>query len=59
MEERYEFEFYVMGTLGLKAGIRAEISLSLITKSVAYVAVTAEAGAYVKLWGYFLSLIHI
>ncbi|MCQ4838853.1 InlB B-repeat-containing protein [Neglectibacter timonensis] len=53
VEERYEFEFYVMGTLGLKAGIRAEISLSLITKSVAYVAVTAEAGAYVKLWGYF------
>ena len=33
VEERYEFEFYVMGTLGLKAGIRAEISLSLITKT--------------------------
>ena len=51
--EKYTFEFYVMGTLGLRAGIRAEVSLSLITKGVGYISVTAEVGAYTKLYGYF------
>lgn len=53
VDERYVFEFYVMGTMGLRAGILVEVGVSLITKSVAYVGVSAEAGAYIQLWGFF------
>ncbi len=53
VDERYVFEFYVMGTMGLRAGILVEVGVSLITKSVAYVGVSAEVGAYVQLWGFF------
>lgn len=53
VEEHWEFEFYVMGTMGLRAGIRAGISVGLISTKLASVGFAAEAGAYVRVWGYF------
>ena len=53
MEEHWEFEFYVMGTMGLRAGIKAGISVGLISTKIASVGFAAEAGAYVRVWGYF------
>lgn len=53
VEEHWEFEFYVMGTMGLRAGIRAGISVGLFSTELASVGFSAEAGAYVRVWGYF------
>ncbi len=53
VEEHWEFEFYVMGTMGLRAGIRAGISVGLLSTKLASVGFAAEAGAYVRVWGYF------
>ena len=51
--EEYELEVYVMGMLGLRAGLRLELAASLIHKKVAGVGVSAEVGAYIELYGYF------
>jgi uncharacterized repeat protein (TIGR02543 family) len=53
VEEHYEFTFYVMGTMGLKAGIIAEIKVGLFSTKVASVGFSAEAGVYSRVWGYF------
>ena len=53
VEEHYEFTFYVMGTMGLKAGIIAEIKVGLFTTKAASVGFSAEAGVYTRVWGYF------
>lgn len=49
----YNFDLYVMGTLGLRAGIRLTVYTGLFSKKVACIGVTAEAGAYIQMWGYF------
>lgn len=53
VEEQYQFEFYVMGTLGVRAGIKAEIKVGLLSTKLASVGFAAEVGAYVRLWGFF------
>lgn len=53
VEEQYEFTFYVMGTLGLRAGIQAEAKICLFTEKFASAGFSAEAGAYIKMYGYF------
>lgn len=57
-EETYEFSFYVMGTLGLRAGIEAKIKVGLISTKLASVGFSAECGAYVRLWGFFYYELH-
>ena len=52
-EESYQFCFYAMGRIGLKAGVEMTFGLSVISEDLAAVGVSAEAGAYVKLYGYF------
>ncbi|MFC3788699.1 InlB B-repeat-containing protein [Paenibacillus sp. GCM10012307] len=49
----YNFYFYVMGTLGLKAGIRLELAAGLFHIELDSVGITAEGGAYLQLYGYF------
>ena len=51
--EQYELEVYVLGMLGLRAGLRIDLAASLIHKKVAGVGISAEAGAYIELYGYF------
>ncbi len=53
VEEQYEFTFYVMGTLGLRAGIKAEAKICLFSDKFASAGFAAEAGAYIRMWGYF------
>ncbi|MBQ9967476.1 MAG: S-layer homology domain-containing protein [Oscillospiraceae bacterium] len=54
IDEQFAFRFYVMGKLGVKAGIKAKIFVGLGSGKVASVGLTAEVGPYVKLWGLFL-----
>ena len=49
----YEFIFYVMGTLGIKAGVEFEIAVGLISLKLDSIGITAEVGAYAQLWGFF------
>lgn len=53
VEEHYEFTFYVMGTMGLRAGIKAEIYVALFSSEFASVGFSAEVGAYIRIYGYF------
>ncbi len=53
VEEHYEFTFYVMGTMGLRAGIKAEIYVALFSVEFASVGFSAEVGAYIRIYGYF------
>lgn len=52
-EEKYEFTFYVVGVLAVRAGIELEIGLGLFALDFASIGLSAEVGAYVRLWGYF------
>ena len=52
-KSNYQFDLYVMGTLGLRAGIRLTVYAGLFSKKVASIGIMAEAGAYVQMWGYF------
>lgn len=54
IDERFGFQFYVMGTLGLKAGIKADIAFGLLSTSLASIGANVEFGAYLKLYGYFI-----
>ncbi len=54
IDEKFNFQFYVMGTLGLKAGVKAEIAFGLLSTSIASIGANVEFGAYLKLYGYFL-----
>ena len=43
-----------MGTLGVKAGVKAEIAFGILSTDLASVGANVEFGAYVKLYGYFI-----
>ncbi len=54
IDERFAFQFYVMGTLGIKAGIKAEIAFGLLSTDIASIGANVEFGVYLKLYGYFI-----
>lgn len=54
IDGRFDFQFYVMGTLGVRAGVKAEIAFGLLSTSIASVGTNVEFGVYVKLHGYFI-----
>lgn len=54
LDEKFAFQFYVMGELGLKMGIEAEIAVGVISTKIGSIGVTAEFGPYVEMWGYFI-----
>ncbi len=49
----YQFTFYVMGTLGLRAGINLELKAGIGSVDLNSIGLSIEPGAYVNLWGYF------
>jgi len=49
----YQFDLYVMGTLGMRAGVRAKVLMGLFSTKLDGIGLQIEAGAYVRLWGYF------
>lgn len=54
LDERFAFQFYVMGRLGLKAGVRAEFYVGIGTGDLASVGIYAELGPYAKIYGFFI-----
>ena len=54
LDEKFAFQFYVMGQLGLKMGVEAEICAGIISTKIGSIGFTAEFGPYVKMWGYFV-----
>ena len=58
LEETYQFSFYTMGRLAVKAGIEFEFKVGLFSTDLDSVGFRAEAGAYTKLWGYFYYELH-
>ena len=54
IDEKFAFQFYVMGKLGVKAGVRASLYAGIGSKAVASVGIAAELGPYIKLWGFFI-----
>ena len=53
IDERFAFQFYAMGHLGLKVGINIEIKVGIISTKIGNVGISAEAGAFADLYGYF------
>lgn len=49
----YEFTFYVMGTMGIRAGVEFEVGVGLFSLKLDSIGITAGAGVYAQLWGYF------
>ncbi len=49
----YNFDFYVVGMLGVRAGLRLEMYVGLFSLKVDRIGIMAEVGAYAQLWGYF------
>ena len=52
-ENHYQFDFYVMGTIGVRAGVEFELAVGVFTTKLDSVGIEAEAGVYAQLWGYF------
>ena len=53
VDERFAFQFYAMGHVGLKAGILIEVKVGIISTKIGNVGISAEVGAYAELYGYF------
>lgn len=49
----YQFTFYVMGTLGLRAGIQMEVKAGVGSVTLNSIGLSVEPGVYINLWGYF------
>lgn len=49
----YQFDFYVMGSMGIRAGVRAKALVGLFSTKLDGIGLQIEAGAYARLWGYF------
>ncbi len=52
-EAHYNFQFYVMGTIGIRAGIEFEVAVGLFSLKLDSIGISAEVGAYAQMWGYF------
>lgn len=49
----YQLDFYIMGHLGLRAGLRVKVTAGLFSTKLAAIGIQFEAGAYIRVWGYF------
>ena len=54
LDEHFAFRFYVMGKIGVKAGVQAKFYVGIGSGKVASVGITAELGPYLKLYGFFV-----
>ena len=54
IDEKFAFQFYAMGYIGLKTGILVEIKAGIVSTKIGYVGISAEFGAYAELYGYFM-----
>lgn len=54
LDEHFAFQFYVMGRVGLKAGVHAKFYVGIGSGKFASVGITTELGPYIKLYGFFV-----
>ena len=54
LDEHFAFQFYVMGRVGLKAGVRAKVYVGIGSGKFASVGIATELGPYIKLYGFFV-----
>jgi hypothetical protein len=54
LDEKFAFQFYIMGQLGLKMGVEVEICVGIISTKIGSIGLTAGFGPYVEMWGYFI-----
>lgn len=54
IDEHFRFQFYVMGRLGLKAGVDAKLYVGIGSGKFASAGIKSELGPYVKLYGFFI-----
>lgn len=54
LDEHFAFQFYVMGRVGLKAGVQAKFYVGIGSGKFASVGITTELGPYIKLYGFFV-----
>ena len=50
---QYTFDFYVIGTIGVRAGLRLEMYVGLFSLKLDRIGIVAEVGVYTQLYGYF------
>ena len=54
IDEKFAFQFYAMGELGLRVGMEMEFAVGLFSTKADSVGFAAEAGPYVESFGYFM-----
>ena len=54
IDESFAFQFYVMGRLGIKAGVRLKLFAAIGSVDAVSVGLTTELGPYIKMWGFFI-----
>lgn len=54
VDEQFAFQFYVMGKLGMKMGIKGTAGFAIGSADVVSVGLALEVGPYVKLYGFFI-----
>jgi uncharacterized repeat protein (TIGR02543 family) len=54
VDERFDFQFYIMGELGLRIGVELEFAVGLFDTDIASVGFVAEVGVYTEFYGFFI-----
>lgn len=54
IDESFAFQFYVMGKLGVRAGVKLTLYVQLGGGKLAKAGVSADLGPYIKLYGFFI-----
>lgn len=54
VDESFAFQFYVMGKIGMKMGVKATAGFAIGSSKFARVGLSLEMGPYVKLYGFFI-----
>ncbi|MEG2441783.1 MAG: InlB B-repeat-containing protein, partial [Acetivibrio sp.] len=54
IDEEMAFQFYVMGELGLRVGLKIDFAVGFFDTDLASIGIVAETGAYTQLNGYFI-----
>ena len=54
VDEKFAFQFYVMGKLGLRMGVRLDIKVGIGHTDFCSVGLYGELGPYVRLYGFFI-----
>lgn len=54
LDERFGFQFYMMGVMGVRIGIKLDVAMGFLTTSIGSIGANVEFGPYIKLHGYFL-----